>query len=111
MKFQIDSHQHLFRNSEGKVYAHGLKKDASTKFTIHYGIGFTVKIYHELTKQCICKGPFDSPKPLVVAKDSCDPDECSIELTKIEDLGNWLMEDLQDFELYFTLRTDYMRSM
>ena len=71
----------------------------STKFTIQYGIGFTVKIYHELTKQCICKGPFDSSK--VVAKDSCDPDECSIELTKIQDLDNWLMEDLEDLELYF----------
>ena len=82
--------------------------DASTKFMIQYGAGRTIKIYHQLTKRCICKGPVNSSKQLeVVAKDSCDPDQCAIKLTNIHDLDDWLIDVL---EFYFELDTEEMRS-
>ena len=104
MKVQINSWKHLFRSGEGNVNTNGLKKDESTKFTIQYGAGDAIKIYHVLTKKCICKGPVGSFMQLVVAKDSCDPDQCSINLTKIQDLNNWLL--LDDLQLYFETTWD-----
>ena len=99
MKVQVDSHERFFRNGEGKVNTNGLKKDESTKFRILHGAGHTIQIYHDMTNKCICKGTVDSSTKLVVAKDSCDPDQCSINLTKIQDLNDWLL--LDDFQLYF----------
>ena len=99
MKVQGNSNERLFRNGEGNVNTNGLKKDESTKFTIQYGAGHTFKIYHDMTNKCICRGLVDSSKLLVVAKDSCDPGQCSINLTKIQDLNDWLL--LGDFQLYF----------
>ena len=51
MNVQIDSHEHLFRSGEGNINTNGLKKDESTKFTIQYGAGYTIKIYHVLTNR------------------------------------------------------------
>ena len=77
-------------------------KKENGKFLVEpRGFDVAFKFYDQLSQQYICKGSSSIGQTLV-AQRSFDANKCWIEISEIEDMSGWLMDGLEDFQVFFS---------